>query len=93
MKNENFEKIRNLIKNYFQDFCTCAPSGNQVDGLPLALSKDAESASWLRSGRACERKIYKKMYGVNENFNVELLVNHQNLISYYLKASKAASQS
>jgi hypothetical protein len=36
-----------------KSFCTCPPNGNQVDGLPLALRKDAASASWLFSGRAC----------------------------------------
>ena len=77
---------------FFSAFCTCPPSGNQVDGLPLALSKDAQSASWLRSGRACEHKNYQKMYAVDKNVNVELLVNHYNLISYHLKASIAASQ-
>ena len=36
-----------------KSFCTCPPSGNQVDGLPLASLKDAASASWPFSGRAC----------------------------------------
>ena len=72
-------------------FCTCPPSGNQVDGLPLALHKDAVSASWVRSGRAAKRKIYKKMYAVDENCNVDLLVNYQKVASYHIKASKEAS--
>ena len=59
-----------------QAFCTCPTSGNQVDGLPLALSKDAVSASWRFSGRACERKIYKKMYTVEWIIEMVLLVNH-----------------
>ena len=71
------------MENRFPAFCTCPPSGNQVDGLPLALSKDAESASWLRSGRAPDHKIYQKMYTVDESFDVELRVNHRNLASYY----------
>ena len=77
---------------FFSAFCTCPPSGNQVDGLPLALSKDAESASWLRSGRACERIIYQKMYAVDESFNVDLLVNYQKVASYHTKVSIAASE-
>jgi hypothetical protein len=36
-----------------RSFCTCPPSGNQVDGLPLAPHKNAASASWPFSGRAC----------------------------------------
>ena len=42
-----------------QAFCERPTSGNQVDGLPLALhNKDAESASWQFCGRACDHKIY-----------------------------------
>ena len=37
-----------------KSFCTCPPSGNQVDGLPLApRNKDAAPASWPFFGRAC----------------------------------------
>ena len=36
---------------------------------------DAVPASWLRSGRAPERKFYKKMCKTDNFFNVELLVN------------------
>jgi hypothetical protein len=39
-----------------KSFCTCPPSGNQVDGLPLAPRKDAASANWPFSGRACMYK-------------------------------------
>ena len=92
MKNENLEKFRNLIKKWFSAFCTCPPSGNQVEGLPLALNKDAESASWLRFGRACKHKIYRKMYAFDENFNVYLLVNYQKVASHHLKVSNEASQ-
>ena len=53
-------------------FCTCPPSGNQVDGLPLAL-------------------VYQKMYAVDENFIVELVVNDQKVASYHIKASIAAT--
>ena len=64
-------------------------SGNQVDGLPLALNKDdsyrryvcrsnkdAVPASWLRSGRAAKHKIYKKMYTVDVDFDAEWLAIH-----------------
>ena len=69
-----------------------AASENQVDDLPLALSRDAVRASWPRFGRACERKIYKKMYAVDENFDVDLLGNHQKVASYHIKAWKEASR-
>ena len=49
-------------------------------------NKDAESASSRFFGRACERKIYKKMYAVQANIIVELLGNHQNSDSLYIKA-------
>ena len=48
-------------------------------------------ASWLRSGRAAKRKIYKKIYIVDTDFDAELLGIHQNLNSYHIKASKEAS--
>ena len=82
----------NETTNKKKAFCTRPPSGNQVDGLLLALHKDAGSASWPRSGRACERKIYKKMYAVDENFDVDLLGNHQKVASYHIKAWKEASR-
>ena len=62
-KNENFEGGKKKIKKYKKrkkkkrGVRYESPSGNQVDGLPLALHKDAESASWLWSGRACDHKI------------------------------------
>ena len=37
MKNKFQEKIKKIAKKKFTAFCTCPPSGNQVDGLPLAL--------------------------------------------------------
>ena len=54
---KNFKKFRNSMKKLVSSLLYESPSGNQVDGLPLALSKDAVSASWRFSGRACERKI------------------------------------
>ena len=53
---KNFKKFRNSMKKLVSSLLYESPSGNQVDGLPLALSKDAESACWLRSDRAYERK-------------------------------------
>ena len=64
-----------------------SPSGNQVDGFPLALSKDAVPASWLRSGRAAKHKIYKQMYTVDKSLNAESIANHQKAASYRNKAS------
>ena len=51
------------------------------------LSKDAVPASWLRSGRAAKRKIYKKMYTVDEVIVEKSIANHQKVASYYIKAS------
>ena len=77
-----FERWKNKFqknqKHDYTAFCTCPPSGNQVDGLPLALNP---------SGRACDPKNYKKMYAVDENFNAELLANHQKVASHYNKVS------
>ena len=41
-------------------FWTCHSSGNQVDGLPLAVSKDAVSASCIFPGRAPDHNILQK---------------------------------
>ena len=43
--------------------------------------------SWLRSGRAPKRKIYKKMSTVDINFIKKSIANHQKVASYYIKAS------
>ena len=50
-------RVKNEKTKTTKNFCARPPSGNQVEGLPLALHKDAESASWLRSGRATIHKI------------------------------------
>ena len=54
---KNFKKFRNSMKKLVSSLLYESPSGNQVDGLPLALSKDAVSASWQFFGRACDHKI------------------------------------
>jgi hypothetical protein len=49
--------------------CTCSPSGNRVDGLPLASRKDAASASWFFSGRVCmyeTRRVFLSSGEVSE---------------------------
>mgnify|MGYP000164855923 CR=1 FL=1 len=47
-----------MTKKSYENLLYVSPSGNQVDGLPLALhNKGAASTSWLRPGRACERKM------------------------------------
>ena len=58
-----------------------------VDGLPPVSSKDAVSASWLRSGRACEHKIYKKMYAFDKVSVEKSIANYQKVVSYYNKSS------
>ena len=50
-------------------------------------SKDAVPASWLRSGRAAKRKIYKKMYTVDEVIIEKSIANYWKVASYYNKAS------
>ena len=56
-KNLNVLKFEEINKKHYMKLLYEFSSGNQVDGLPLALHKDAVSASWLRFDRACERKI------------------------------------
>ena len=58
-------------------FCTCPPGGNQVDGSPFALV----------FGRACERKIYKKMYTVDKVIVAKSIANYRKVASYDDKAS------
>ena len=41
----------------YRPFCTGLSSGNQVDGLPLGLHKDAVPASCILPGRAPNHKI------------------------------------
>ena len=87
MEKYYLRKSKKIWKIIWNAFCTCLPSGKQVDGLPLALSKDAASASWLRSGRACEHKIYKKMYAVDDIIVEKTDLNYRKVVSYYNKAS------
>ena len=49
--------------------------------------EDAVPASWLRSGRAAKRKIYKKMYTVDEVIVEKSIANYRKVASYYNKAS------
>ena len=56
-KNLNFLKFEDINKKYYMKLLYESSSGNQVDGLPLALHKDAMLASWRFFGRACERTI------------------------------------
>ena len=83
--NKIFQKNQKKhIKKYVTAFCMCAPSGNQVDGLPLALNSP-------RPGRACDHNIYKKMYRFDVYFDAEKVVIHRNLDSLDIQASKGAS--
>ena len=65
-------------------FFTSSSSGNQVEGLPLALS-------WLRSGRAAKRKIWRVFLIFEEVFYMKKVVIHQKVASYHIKASIAAT--
>ena len=49
-------------------------------------NKDAESASWFRSGRAAKRKIYKKMYTVDEVIVEKSIANYRKVASHYIKS-------
>ena len=56
-------------------------------------NKNAGSASWPRSGRACERKLYKtKIYILGKVFDIKEFGNHQKVGSYDIKVSIAASE-
>ena len=58
-----------------RSFCTCPPSGNQVDGLPLAPRKDAAPASWPFCGRACMYETRRVFSSSGEACDVNVLVN------------------
>ena len=58
------------IQQANRPFCTGLSSGNQVDGLPLGLHKDAVSASCILPGRAPNRTISQKIDAV-EIFKLE----------------------
>ncbi len=70
-----------------KSFCTCPPSGNQVDGLPLAPRKDAASASWPFSGRACMCETRRVFLISGDVSDANVLVNLENPNSYHIKAS------
>ena len=90
-KNSNIqEKSLKILKIAYWAFWTRLSSGNQVDGLPLALNKDAVSASWRFFDRACERTFDKVFSVINEYFDEKSLVNHQNSDSSDIKDSLRA---
>jgi hypothetical protein len=66
-------------------FCTCPPSGNQVDGLPLA-------PRWLFPGRACIHKTRRVFSSSGDVSEPNVLVNPENLDSLYIEASSGASE-
>ena len=60
-RQERLRNERSLHES--QAFSTCPPSGNQVDGLPLApRNKAAAAASWIFSGRACIHKTRRDFF-------------------------------
>ena len=63
-----------------------SPSGNQVDGLPLALVR---MLSQLVGFGPVERasKIYQKMYAVDKAFVEKSIANYQKVAFSYNKAS------
>ena len=73
-------------------FSTCPPSGNQVDGLPLAPRKDAASASWPFFGRACMYETRRVFLRSDEVSDVNVLVNIENSDSHHIEASTTASE-
>ena len=54
-------------------FCTGPSIGNQVDGLPIDLSKDAVSASCILPGRAPNRTISQKNDAVDSFYSLSML--------------------
>ena len=54
-------------------FCTGLSSGNQVDGLPLGLHKDAVSASCILPGRAPNHTISQKYDAVESSYSLSRL--------------------
>ena len=76
-----------------RSFCTWPPSGNQVDGLPLApRNKDAASASWPFSGRACMCETRRVFLSSDDVSEVNVLVNLFFTDSYDIEASSKASE-
>ena len=75
-----------------KSFCTCPPSGNQVDGLPLAPRKDTAAASWLFSGRACIRKTRRVFLSSADVSDANVLVNLYFSDSYRIEGSTRASE-
>ena len=87
------ERVRNKRSlDESKSFCTCPPSGNQVDGLPLAPRKDAASASWPFSGRACIHKTRRVFSRSGYFSDANVLVNLENSDSYHIDASIKASE-
>jgi hypothetical protein len=86
------ERLRNERSLYeSKAFSTCPPSGNQVDGLPLAPRKDAASASWPFSvERACV-KLDVFLLSSDDVSEVNVLVNLYFSDSYHIEASITAS--
>ena len=68
-----------------------SPSENQVHGLPLAPRKDAASASWPFSGRACMYETRRVFSSSDEVCYAKLLGNPENSDSYDIEASISAS--
>ena len=80
-----------IILDEIRFFCTCFPSGNQVDGLPLAPRKDAASASWPVYGRACMYKTRRVFSSSGEDCQANVFVNLYFSDSYHIEASTIAS--
>ena len=67
-KAESQQGRKPAIQQANRPFCTGLSSGNQVDGLPLGLHKDAGSASCILPGRAPIRTISQKIDAVEISY-------------------------
>ena len=75
-KNLKVLKSEEINKKYYMTFLYEFSSGNQVDGLPLALHNDAVSAIWPFSGRACDHTFGHDFFIFNEVFTEKEVSNH-----------------
>ena len=74
-------------------FWTCHPSGNLVDGLPLAIHKDAVLTSCRFFMRAPIRKFRCKILDYACNYRLIMRVNFRDSILPHIDNSKPASES
>jgi len=80
------------IEDYRIPFWTCHSSGNLVDGLPLAIHKDAVIASFPFLGRAPIHKFRCKILDDANLHREEVLGNPEFSIRSHIRASEFSSE-